>query len=119
MAWRRFSGPRRHSRAHRPLSRCARRAGASFWSKACHMSTSDDASAVLDLLYGFRRSKVLFTAVRLGIFDDQRPHAAALPRLLDACVALGLLVRHGDAYVNTEVADRYLRSSSPASLSGY
>ncbi len=66
-----------------------------------------DAQPILDLIDAFRCSKVMFAAVTLGIFDrlEQGPAGArqlaeekhcdtgALERLLDACVALGLLRR--------------------------
>lgn len=93
---------------------------------------------VLDCIEGFRRSKVMFAALRLGVFDalDGRPAAAAelaggrgcsqasLTQLLDACVALGLLEKtigeKGNAfYANGPVAARYLNRSSPESLAGY
>ncbi len=92
-----------------------------------------DSNLVLDLIEAFRRSKVLFVAVSLGIFDrlEEAPAAVgelavekacnhdALERLLDACVALGLLKRAGDCYRNLPVASRYLRQSSPETLAGY
>src|SRR4051812_47176331 len=74
---------------------------------------------ILDLIEAFRRSKTMFAAVQLGIFDGERPKGAALDRLLDACVALGLLEKRGEEYVNTTVADEYLRRSSPRTLAGY
>ena len=82
------------------------------------MTTSDN--VVLDLIEAFRRSKTMFAAVELGIFDGQRPaDCKELGRLLDACVALGLLERRGNAYANTAVAEKYLRSDSPDTLTGY
>ena len=78
-----------------------------------------DPAPVLDLIEAFRRSKTMFAAVALGIFDGARPSAAALDRLLEACTALGLLEKRGAEFVNTPVADEYLRSSSPRSLAGY
>jgi acetylserotonin N-methyltransferase len=74
---------------------------------------------ILDLIEAFRRSKTMFVAVRLGIFDGERPAGAAMDRLLDACVGLGLLEKDGDEYRNTAVADEYLRRSSPRTLAGY
>lgn len=79
---------------------------------------------IIELIEAFRRSKTMFAAVELGIFDGARPaDCKELPRLLDACVALGLLEkRRGEdnaAYVNTPEADKYLRSNSPDSLTGY
>ncbi len=64
-----------------------------------------DPSVVLDLLEAFRRSKTMFTAVSLGVFDalesgprkltelasDLKADPDALERLLDACVNLQLL----------------------------
>jgi acetylserotonin N-methyltransferase len=78
-----------------------------------------DPKPVLELIDAFRRSKVMFTAVKLGIFDGERPQAAALDRLLDACVGLGLLEKRGNEYVNTPLADEYLTRASPRTLSGY
>jgi acetylserotonin N-methyltransferase len=75
---------------------------------------------VLDLIEAFRRSKTMFAAVELGIFDGQRPaDCRELARLLDACGALGLLEKRGDQYVNTAQSDKYLRSDSPDTMSGY
>ncbi len=42
----------------------------------------------------------MFAAVELGVFDGKRPaDCKELARLLDACVALGLLEKRGDEYV--------------------
>lgn len=79
----------------------------------------NDPTPILDLIEAFRRSKTMFAAVSLGIFDDKRPKGAAMDRLLDACVSLGLLEKRGEEYINTPVADEYLRRSSPRTLSGY
>jgi acetylserotonin N-methyltransferase len=94
------------------------------------MTTSPDPSPVVDLIDAFRRSKTMFTAVQLGVFDRTPAglgelaaafHAdrAALERLLDGCVGLGFLEKEGDRYRNTAVADTYLRRSSPQTLAGY
>jgi acetylserotonin N-methyltransferase len=75
---------------------------------------------ILELIHAFRRSKAMFAAVQLGIFDGQRPpDSKELARLMDACVALGLLEKRDGEYVNTPEADKYLRTSSPDSLTGY
>src|ERR1700685_697821 len=77
-------------------------------------------SNILELIDAFRRSKTMFAAVKLGIFDGARTaDSQELPRLLDACVALDLLEKRDVSYVNTPEADRYLRSDSPDSLTGY
>lgn len=79
----------------------------------------NDPGRILDLVDGFRVSKVLFAAVELGLFDGARPPGAAAARLLDACVSLELLEKRGTEYVNTPLADAYLRSSSPLTLAGH
>jgi acetylserotonin N-methyltransferase len=79
----------------------------------------NDPAPILELIDAFRRSKTMFTAVSLGIFDGERPQGVAMDRLLDACVGLGLLTRQGDEYVNTPLADEYLARSSARTLSGY
>ena len=92
-----------------------------------------DAQPVIDLIEGFRRSKVAFAAASLGVFErlEESPagapllaqelhcHAGALEELLNACVALGLLERAGDCYRNLPVTSRYLLRESPDSLLGY
>lgn len=85
---------------------------------------------VLDLIDAFRRSKTMFTAATMGVFDrtpstladlarDLNANADSLERLLDGCVGLGLLVHEGEIYRNSEVTDEYLRRSSPKTLVGY
>jgi acetylserotonin O-methyltransferase len=95
--------------------------------------TIPDATIVLDLLTGFRRSKVMFVAVSMGIFDavadapkslselstQLKANADALERLLDACVGLKLLQRTDDRYENTPEATTYLTKTSPRRLTGY
>ncbi len=62
---------------------------------------------VLELLENFRRSKIMFAAVKLGVFDalQERPQSSrdlaaklncndeAMERLLNACVGLQLLIK--------------------------
>jgi acetylserotonin N-methyltransferase len=78
-----------------------------------------DPTPILELIDGFRRSKTLFAAVKLGIFDGSRPLGFATVRLLEACVGLGLLEKRGSEFVNSALADQYLRSHRPESLAGY
>jgi acetylserotonin N-methyltransferase len=92
-----------------------------------------DPSVILDLLEAFRRSKTMFAALALGVFDalESRPESAAalatnlkldagaLERLLDACVGLQLLTRRGSLYENTPAASAYLCTQSPARMTGY
>lgn len=91
-----------------------------------------DPTIVLDLLEAFRRSKVMFAAVELGVFDllitakslnvienELQCDRMALMTLLDSCVSFGLLNRDRDEYVNTPVATTYLTKTSPRRMTGY
>ena len=89
-----------------------------------------DPQSIIELIYAFRRSKTMFAAVALGVFDrlQQGPagvesfaglNASAVERLLDGCVSLGLLAKDGGVYRNTPLAERYLCRSSPETLAGY
>ena len=92
-----------------------------------------EAAPVLQLIEDFRRSKAMFTAVSLGVFDalEGAPATACeladrlsvqvdpLERLLDTCVGLKLLQRLDATYKNEPVASAYLCRTSPRSLSGY
>jgi acetylserotonin N-methyltransferase len=94
---------------------------------------SADPTVVLDLIECFRRSKTMFAAVALGVFDavEASPMSAsalatslgvdqgALERLLDACVGLQLLTRAGEIYANTRASSVYLCKQSPARMTGY
>jgi acetylserotonin N-methyltransferase len=92
-----------------------------------------DPALIIDLIEAFRRSKTMFAAASLGIFDllHEAPagaaelavrlaaNADATERLLDACAALGLLRKRDGIYENHPVADTYLRAGSPHTLFGY
>jgi acetylserotonin N-methyltransferase len=89
-----------------------------------------DARLVIDLIEAFRRSKTMFAAVKLGVFEllpataaEVSEHIAGEPgateRLLDGCAALGLLVKQNGIYSNTPAAEQYLRADSPHTLHGY
>ncbi len=93
-----------------------------------------DPAPVLELLEAFRRSKTMFAAVSLGVFDALASGGRGLDglaselgcsrdgleRLLDACVGLGLLHKEpsGD-YANLPVAHTYLTRTSPHRMTGY
>jgi acetylserotonin N-methyltransferase len=94
------------------------------------MTTSPDPAPVVDLIDAFRRSKTMFAAVQLGVFDRTpatlddlaaalSADSGALERLLDGCVGLGFLRKEDGRYANTPVADTYLRRSVPQTLAGY
>ena len=92
-----------------------------------------DSSSVLDLIDAFRRSKTMFTAVSMGVFDilaagpadldtlaDRlKARPAALERLLDGCASLGFLRKLNGKYANEPVAEIYLTTNSPHTLIGY
>jgi acetylserotonin N-methyltransferase len=92
-----------------------------------------DPTPVLELLDGFRASKVMFAGVALGLFDrlargpapletlarDLPAEPDALRRLLDACVMVKLLTRSGPDYANSLAASVYLCKDSPRRLTGY
>ncbi len=95
--------------------------------------TVPDPSVVLELLSAFRKSKVLFAACELGVFDalKQGPtsavelagtlncHPDALERLLGAAVMLGLLTQSDGRFENTPAATAYLTTASPRRMLGY
>ncbi|MBE0643316.1 MAG: methyltransferase domain-containing protein [Bacteroidetes bacterium] len=84
-----------------------------------HELRPDELSA---LVAGFRQSRVVLTAVELGIFTVLRngarssedvaaelhTHPRATDRLLNACVAIGLLSKEGDRFSNSATAARHL-----------
>jgi acetylserotonin N-methyltransferase len=92
-----------------------------------------DSSIVLDLIGAFRRSKIMFAATAIGVFDrlaagpasvqalaqDLKANADGLERLLDACVSLQLLTRNGPEYRNTPTANAFLCRGSSRQLTGY
>ena len=98
-----------------------------------HERNLPDAGVVLELIGGFRRSKLMFAAVELGVFDKLSRvalnalelaglldcHPDALARLLNALVGLQLLQKEGELFSNTPAAEEYLTSRSPNRLAGY
>ncbi len=88
---------------------------------------------VLDLIDAFRRSKTMFSAMKLGVFELLRngPETAAgiaakiggepgaTARLCFACVGLGLLQEEAGAFRNSAEANQYLCRESPESMVGY
>src|SRR5437868_9269535 len=97
------------------------------------MSTPVDPAPVLDSLDGFRRSKAMFAALELGIFDrlhrgparsedlsgELQLHPDATERLLDTCVGMDLLGKKDGVYSNLPAATTYLVRSSRQALVGY
>ena len=98
------------------------------------MTTSaPNPSPILELLDAFRRSKVMFAAEALGLFErlaskpataatlaaGMQLHEGALTRMLDALVAMNLLNAADGNYVNAAATNEYLVRSSPRSMNGY
>lgn len=81
-------------------------------------NTPADPRVVLDLIEAFRRSKTMFAALELGVFEGNR-EGKEIDRLLHACGSLGLLENRNGEWFNTPAADEYLRKDSPRTLSGY
>uniref|UniRef100_A0A8C5P8U4 Acetylserotonin O-methyltransferase-like protein n=1 Tax=Leptobrachium leishanense TaxID=445787 RepID=A0A8C5P8U4_9ANUR len=89
---------------------------------------------ILDLLDGFKSSKALFVASKLKVFDKLKEKGAlkaieiadminasirGTERILDTCVALGLLEKTHQDYRNTKDANTFLASDGEFSLHGY
>jgi acetylserotonin O-methyltransferase len=95
--------------------------------------TPADPEPVLELLTAFRKSKVMFSAVELGVFEvlakqvlspdelaaQLGTHPRATEQLLQACAMLGLLKRSETGYSNTETATAYLTQASGQRMLGY
>ena len=100
------------------------------------MTTRPDVSPILQTAFAFWNSKVLLTAVELGLFTRLGKRRATGPELgkelglhprgisdfLDALVAMGFLAREGDGagakYHNTEAGALYLDEKSPRYVGG-
>ncbi|XP_059241910.1 probable bifunctional dTTP/UTP pyrophosphatase/methyltransferase protein isoform X3 [Mustela nigripes] len=88
-------------------------------------------AGLLELIDGFKASKALFVACKLNVFDVLKvdgplkavdiagkidASVCGTERLLDVCVALGLLEKTDRGYRNTELADVHLASDGEYSL---
>jgi acetylserotonin N-methyltransferase len=92
-----------------------------------------DPGPILELLTAFRRSKTMFCAVSLGVFDslaagpkslteianELQASPDGIERLLDACVGLKLLAKRNDAYSCPPESTAFLTRNSPHRLTGY
>lgn len=90
-------------------------------------------TGVLYLIDAFRRSKTMFTAVKLGVFDflEGEPASAAwvaqqlganpdaMERLLESCVGLKLLDKKAALFSNTAETSEYLCTGGKNSMAGY
>jgi len=96
------------------------------------MSTPPSAEGIEQVAFGFMASKVLFSAIDLGLFTElaKRPldaneiqarlnlHPRSVRDFLDALVALGMLERSGNLYANTAETDFYLDRAKRSYIGG-
>ena len=82
------------------------------------MTTSN---IVLDLIDAFRRSKTMFAAVELGIFDGETPRRlqGTAQTLWPRACRWGCWRSEATRTRTPEVAEKFLRSDSPDTLTGY
>lgn len=97
--------------------------------------TDADLELINDLTDGFRRSKILFTAVELKLFDHLAEGpldlkeltsklnisvSSALERFLNSCIAMKLIERDATSgkYNNTSASKRFLVTTSPTTVNG-
>ncbi|XP_061735717.1 probable bifunctional dTTP/UTP pyrophosphatase/methyltransferase protein isoform X1 [Nerophis ophidion] len=98
----------------------------------------EDLQRIIPLMDGFKASKALFTASKMGVFDllqrrlalnaaqvaqELKSSVKGTERLLEACISLNLLkiskCEAHPVYENTDLAKRFLLSDAPWSLLGY
>ncbi len=100
------------------------------------MNTTPNPSSILQTAFGFWNSKVLLTAVEVGLFTklagrrltgtelgkELNFHSRAIPDFLDALVAMKFLDRDGDGpaakYFNTPEGAMFLDTASPRYIGG-
>jgi hypothetical protein len=97
------------------------------------MDIPPGADRIEQVAFGFMASKVLFSAIDLGLFtqlakgpldaEELRNRLGLHPRsirdFLDALVALGMLERRGKVYSNTEETDFYLDRAKPTYIGNF
>jgi hypothetical protein len=96
------------------------------------MASERTPEGILQLGLGFWGSKVLLSAVELGLFTHLSQgslsaeslkerldlHPRSTRDFLDALVALGMLKREGDRYTNTPETDMFLDRNKPSYIGG-
>lgn len=96
-------------------------------------SADEAITAISQVAYGFMGSQALFAALDLRLFTalesgplEAEPLAAQigagldpLRSLLEACVALGLVIREGETYRNSKAASRYLVKEARGYMGDY
>jgi O-methyltransferase domain/Dimerisation domain len=97
------------------------------------MTTQSSADRLEQIVFGFAGSKILFTAIELGLFTELangpldaaaiqarlKLHPRAVRDFLDALVALGLLERNGQSYANTPETEFYLDRTKPTYIGNF
>lgn len=97
------------------------------------MNTTPSADRIERVAFGFMASKVLFTAIELGLFTELakgpldaeqiqsrlKLHPRSVHDFLDALVALGILERNERSYSNTSETDFYLDRAKVTYRGGY
>jgi len=93
---------------------------------------AQSSSAILDIAYRFRQSRILLTAFELGLFTElgsqTKPasevakalgtNERATDRLMDALCAMELLKKKNDKFSNTPATARFLVKGKPDYLAG-
>ena len=86
----------------------------------------------MEMINTFRISRIILTANELGVFDhlqgegsspamlaeQLQTHPRATDRLLNALVAIGLLSKENELFINTGFSSRFLVKNSPSYLGG-
>jgi hypothetical protein len=97
------------------------------------MSAHPTADRIEQVGFGFMASKVLFSAIEIGLFSEVAKgpldaealkarlglHARSATDFLDALVALGMLERLDERYSNTPESDFYLDRAKPSYIGNY
>jgi len=96
------------------------------------MKKIDNPAELMEIVSGFRLSRILLTAHELRIFDHLssksfsstglasliNSNARATDRLMNVLVSLGLLAKNHGLFTNSSFSEKFLVSSSPAFLGG-
>lgn len=96
------------------------------------MTRIETPASLMEIVNGFRLSRIILTAHELRIFDHLEGKSIssfdmasligadkrATDRLMNVLVSLGLLEKRHDLFTTSLFADKYLTSSSPAFLGG-
>jgi len=93
---------------------------------------SNKSQYLRELIYGFQKSRIVLTAFELGIFSvlgsgelssvevaaKSTTETRATDRLLNALVALELLIKEKDKFRNSDIASQFLVKGKPSFMGG-